>query len=319
MDKFVGVDVCKAKLDTFSGDRGWAVVQNEGKAIKCFLKTVPKGSIIALESTGGYGKLLADLAVKAGFTVYLVQPAKVKKFRASSPVRGKTDKIDAEAVHDYLEVHQTKLHPYQQLPALEARLQKLARTRSAIVKKAASLRMQLASLGDNPQSIKNTLAALTKRIDGLNEEIAQILESTEDAKVLLTIPAVKAGFISSLLPALRTIEFESKYSLDSYVGIDLLPDESGKTVRKRRMSKQGDKYARHAVFMAGLSGTTCKVWRPYYESLLNDKKLKKIEAVNVLGRKILHTAYGVYKTQTVFKDPWAPKEQPTAAAPTTAI
>jgi transposase len=303
MDLFFGIDISSEKFDSFNEDSGRANCQNKLLGIAAYLKSLPKGAILALEATGGYGKLLADKAVKAGFTVYMLQPVKVKRFRQSGPDKGKTDRIDARVIHEYIRVYQSRLHPYEPLPKFEARLRKLARTRDGLVRKLASLRTQLRSLGDSPKAVKTTLVGLEKRVLELTTELECVLASAEDAKVLFTIPGVKTCTVAAVLPALRTIPFKDKYAFDSYAGIDLRPNESGKLKGRRKMSKEGDKHMRRAVFMAALSGTNAKVWKAHYEKHLGEKQLKKIQAINALARKILHTIYGVYKTQTAFAKP----------------
>ena len=299
--EIVGVDVASKELVAYREDGAWVTVPNQKREISGFLKDLPKGAIVALEATGGYGHLLAELACKKGFTVYMLQPGKVKHFCNSSPSRGKTDKLDARDIAEYVRTFETRLHPYTLLPKFEARLRKLCRTKEALADKLASLRLQLRSLGDKPQEIKKTLAGLEKRVVGLNADINTMLASAEDAKVLFKIPGVKANLIGAVLPALRTIKFKNKYALDSYAGIDLKPNESGKFKGKRRISHQGDPHLRRAVYMAGFAGTTSKVWKPYYQELIKQKKLAPIAAINALGRKILHTVFGVFRSQTEFE------------------
>lgn len=299
MDHYFGVDVSLAKLDIGS-EGGCNTIANTKVGVSAYLKTIEKGSIIAVESTGGLGLLFANAAFKAGMKVYLVQPGKVKKFRESSPARGKTDRLDAMAICQYIQAHHLRLHPFSPLPPFEAKLRKLSRTRGALVDKVASLRNQLRSLGDPEKQIQRSLKGLLDRISNLDVQIAEMLKQDPDVKRLLTIPGVGKNMVSAILPALRAIKFHSKYAMDSYLGIDLIPNDSGPRKGRKRMSKQGDKYARRMLFMSGLAATKSKAWNPYYSSLLADKKLQKIQAVNALGRKILHTVYGVYTTKTEF-------------------
>lgn len=260
MNLFFGIDMASKSFVAHNLDKGLTDWQNQAGSIRKFLKGLPAGATIALESTGGYGKLLAEMACEAGFTVYMVQPAKIKRFREAGPDKGKSDKIDAMAISHYIETYHQRLHPYSPLPTFEARLRRLARTRDGIVRKLASLRKQLASLGDSPQAIKRTVAGLAQRVDELTKEIEGMLAEAPDAKLLATIPGVKTCMISAVLPILRTIPFKDKYALDSFAGMDLRVNESGKFKGKRRMSKQGDKHLRRAAFMAALAGTRSKAW-----------------------------------------------------------
>lgn len=300
----VGFDVDSKYLVGYriSSDE-WTNTPNDRKGILAFLKELPKDVIIALEATGSYSSLVAALAHKRGHTVYLLQPGKVGNFCKSSPSRGKSDKHDARDIAFYVRSFECRLHPFQPLPTFEAKLRNLHRKKEGLTNHVASLRLTLRSLGDTPKQIENTLDKLVKRIQRIQKDIDALLASVDKAQVLFTIPGVKSNLISAVLPALRTIPFKDKYALDSYAGIDLRMHESGQSKGRRYISHQGDSYIRRSVYLAGMTATTCKVWKPYYKKLLDEKKLKPVQAINALGRKLLHTVYGVYTTQTEFKAP----------------
>lgn len=297
---YVGVDVASKSHVAYSEQGGFAKLANNKREISRFLASLPAGSTIAMESTGGYGLLLAEMACRAGFVVHVLPPGRVRHFCRSSPSRGKTDRIDARDIEAYARAFSGRLKPYQPLPGFERRLRTLVRKKEAIADKLASLRLMLRSLGDSAAEVRATLAGLEKRKRSLEQEIRGMLAQEEDARRLMAIPCVKESLVACVLPALRTIPFEGKYALDSYAGIDLKANESGRFKGRRRISHQGDAHLRRAVYLAGLSGASSKLWRPYYRRLTEEKRLKPVQAVNALGRKILHTVYGVYTSQKPF-------------------
>lgn len=297
---YTGIDIASKKHVAYNDRDEWVELANNKTGIGEFLGGIPEGSTIALESTGGYGLLLAEMACQAGFTVFMLIPGRVRHFCLSSPSRGKTDKIDAQDIADYARTFARRLKPYQPLPVFERKLRTLVRKKEALTDKLASIRMQLRSLGDTPAQIKQTLKGLTDRVEKLSVEIQAMLDSADDAKVLFGISCVKSNLVAAVLPALRTIPFKNKYSLDSYAGIDLKPNESGKFKGKRHISHEGDAHIRRAVYMAGFSAIHSKAWKPYYQALREDKKLLPVQAINAMGRKILHVVFGVYKAQQEF-------------------
>lgn len=303
MDLYFGIDVASKDFVSGNLDMGTVKVDNQLPAIKKFIKQLPQGAIMGIEATGGYGTLLADTAFEAGICVYIIRPDKVKKFREAGPERSKTDAIDAMVIRDYLETYINKLHTYSPLPALEASIRKLSRKRDKIVQKLSDLRKTLRSLGDSVKQVQLILAPIEKRVLKCEQELAKLVAQAQDAKVLFSITSVKLVTIASVLPAIRSIQFESKYALDSYFGMDLKANESGQKVGERHMSKQGDKRARKALYMAAVSAAGSKTFRGYYQMLKNEKKLKPKQALNALARKILHIIYGVYYSQTEFKAP----------------
>jgi transposase len=301
-----GVDVASQTLVCFSDEMQWREIPNDKTGIKAYLGTLPKPTIIAIESTGGYGLLLASMAHKKGFTVYMLQPSRVKNYCKSSPSRGKSDKHDARDIASYVRAFESRLHPFVPLPSFETKLRKLSRKKEALSDHVTSIRLMLRSIGDRPAEIERCLSKLQSRIKKLQAEIDQMLSQAKDAEVLFQIPAVKANLIAAALPALRTIPFKGKYAFDSYAGIELRMSDSGKMKSRRYISHEGDAHLRRAVYLAGMAGATCKVWKPYYERLKQETKLCPVAAINALGRKILHTVYGVYKSQKPFVAPiWA--------------
>lgn len=295
-----GIDIASDEFVAYNEGSGFATCANQRRAIQAFLNKLPEGAVLAVEATGGYGKLLADLAVERGFTVYMLQPVRVKRFRQAGPERSKSDKIDAKEIHGYVKTFREKLHPYRPLPEFEARLRRLHRVRDGLMGKIAAMRTLLRSLGENPKAVEEILASVVAKTNALMEEIESMLATAQDAKVLRGIVGVGPCTAAALLPILRTVPFKGKYSLDKYVGLDLVVNESGKFRGRRRISKQGDKRIRKALYLAAMAAASSKTWKPYYLWLIEVKKLQKIAALVALARKILHTIYGVYRTQRAF-------------------
>ncbi len=93
----LGVDVAKDTVVVASADQRWPVqqVRNQRSALRAWLKTVPAGSRIGLESTGSYHELLADLAHASGYIVYLLNPMETRHYFKALGARAKTDRVDA--------------------------------------------------------------------------------------------------------------------------------------------------------------------------------------------------------------------------------
>ena len=73
-------------------------VHNQRAALLAFLKDLPPGSRIGVESTGIYHELLAALAHKLGFVVYVLNPKDTRHYAKAMGLRGKTDRVDAELI-----------------------------------------------------------------------------------------------------------------------------------------------------------------------------------------------------------------------------
>src|SRR5258706_3462425 len=69
-------------------------IANQRAALLSFLKGLPAGSHIGVESTGGYHELAAELAHKLGLVVYVLNPQDTRHYAKAMGLRGKTDRVD---------------------------------------------------------------------------------------------------------------------------------------------------------------------------------------------------------------------------------
>ena len=94
----IGVDVAKDEVVVACAVQSFAVhsVANQHEALLAWLKSLPAGSRIGLESTSCYHELLADLAHSQGYTVFLLNPLDTRHYAKAMGNRAKTDRVDAE-------------------------------------------------------------------------------------------------------------------------------------------------------------------------------------------------------------------------------
>ncbi len=108
----IGADVAKDEIVVACSEGSFPVrkLANQRTALLAFLKGLPKGSRIGMESTGIYHELFASLAHKLGFIVYVLNPKDVRHYAKGVGRRGKTDRVDAEliarmVVNEHVELH----------------------------------------------------------------------------------------------------------------------------------------------------------------------------------------------------------------------
>jgi transposase len=72
----LGADVDSRSIVIACSARSFATLRiaNERKSISAWLRSVPRGSRLGMESTGTYHELLAELAAKAGLQVFVITP-----------------------------------------------------------------------------------------------------------------------------------------------------------------------------------------------------------------------------------------------------
>jgi transposase len=86
-------------------------------------------------------------------------------------------------------------------------------------------------------------------------------------------------------------------------GLDPRQSVSGTSVNKKpRISKAGNRYLRLALYMPALSAARHDPHvQGYYRHLIENRGLKKIQAICAVMRKLLHAIHGMLKTRQPFE------------------
>lgn len=297
--KFYGVDVSKETLD-IACDGKVVQIGNDKKAIRSFLKSTPAGSVVAMESTNRYHLAMADMCYSAGMAVYVVNPRMTRHYREALNLRGHTDKLDAKTICSYVRHHHEGLRPYMPKSADQRRLQGLIRRRAKLV----GVRVQLLQSIRELRELKSDLDAVLKRIDRMIAQIDAMidkqLEGNADRDRLCTITSVGPVVSAVLLADLQAGSFQSADAFVAFYGLDPVPNDSGKTKGKRRISKKGHRLGRTMLYVSAFSAASSKAWKPVYEHILA-KGLSRVQALVCLARKIARTAWSIYTHKTEFQ------------------
>ena len=91
---YVGVDVSKAHLDAAS-DLATERLPNCPSAIAAWLKKLPPACHLIVEATGGYERPLVHACHRAGRSISVINPARVRHFARARGNLAKTDALDA--------------------------------------------------------------------------------------------------------------------------------------------------------------------------------------------------------------------------------
>src|SRR4030095_7770112 len=96
----IGADVAKDTIVVACSEGSFPVreVANQRTAVLAFLKSLPAGSRIGVESTGTHHELFAEVAHQFGFRVFLLNPKDTRHYAKAVGLRGKTDRVDAELI-----------------------------------------------------------------------------------------------------------------------------------------------------------------------------------------------------------------------------
>ena len=110
----IGADVAKDTIVVACSEGSFPVreLANQRAAVLAFLKSLPAGCRIGVESTGTYHELFAEAAHQLGFLVFVLNPKDTRHYAQAVGLRGKTDRVDAALIARMIAHEHTKLHPW---------------------------------------------------------------------------------------------------------------------------------------------------------------------------------------------------------------
>jgi transposase len=301
----IGVDVAKNEVvvacaaNTFTAH----AIVNRRAELRAWLKSLPQGSRIGLESTSTYHELLADLAHQQGFNVFVLNPRNTRHYAQGVGARAKTDRVDAQVIARYLAREYAQLHPYQPPTADQRRIDQLLRRRAKLSTIKAMLRQSLDELDGCATEIKAVFAkfdALIKKIDltlaRLNAANPERLQTQQHLQSIIGVGPIVGISLSNVL---QRIPFRNADAFVAFLGYDTRPEDSGQRRGRRRLSKRGPAELRRLLFNAAMSASKTAPWNPIYRHY-RDKGLSGTAALCIIARKIARTAWSISKYKTTF-------------------
>ncbi len=303
-NSFLGVDVSKTELviADAAAPRQTIRIANRKRPVRKWLRALPSGPVIGVESTGSFHELLVDLAHQQGVTVYLINPRALFHYSQAVNRGRKTDPLDADLIARYLVSEYERLRPYVPPTPEERTLFRLYRQRAQVVRKKVDLGQSLRELD---AVCRPALAGLQQLVEALEQRIKQLISQDAEraalAKRLRTMPGfgpLTSAHLAVLLPRLRP---HSADAVVGYLGLDLQPRDSGQKLGLRRLSKQGPSESRRLLYLAAQTATrTSPEWQAYYAACLK-KGRAPTEAINIVARRLLRIAYALYRQGTVYE------------------
>lgn len=252
-------------------------------------------------------------------------PTKIAQYAKSLEPKSITDELSSKAIAYY--GLQTKLRRWQAPTEALRQLRVLTRERDQIVNEPTVALNQLHAYSYHGLPSKATVARLKKRITLTNtqekavmaeikELCSQHAELVEPLAHICSIPGI--GLLTGAIILAETDGFSliaSRRQLSSYAGLDVQQKVSGSSVRtKPRISKQGNKYLRKALYLPAMSSAKYAPEQAnLYNRLIGRHGLAKKAGVAV-QRKILELAYTLVKNETYYDPHYQQKKEVEKAA-----
>lgn len=301
---FFGVDVAKDEVVVARhGQAASACVANSARALRDWLKTLPSGAHIGLESTGGYHDLLARLAHQAGFRLYVLNPRDVRHYGQALGRRAKTDRVDALLLARYVAHEHSGLHRWQPPTPEQQHLGQLLKRRAVLVRAQGAMRQTLKHVAGVKAESRSALAGMERLLEAIDAQIEQALALQESvsnsARHVRSVPGIGLLTGAALVNLFCRLPGARADAIVAFTGLDPRASDSGKKRGVRRLSKRGPAELRRLLFNAAMSAARTRVWKPYY---LHEraKGLPTTAALVCLARRLLRTAFALFRTQTDF-------------------
>ena len=301
----IGVDVAKDEIVVACSESSFPVRQiaNQRVALLAFLKNLPTGSRIGVESTGSYHELFAEAAHQLGFAVFLLNPKDTRHYAKAVGLRGKTDRVDAELIARMIAHEHTQLHAWVPPTPQQREMDRLIKRRATLVALREAVEMSLHELDGFAVDLKALRTRFNQLIARLDLRVKALVEADPERKQnfarLCTISGVGPVIGTALVNTLERVPLKSADAFVAFTGLDPRADDSGRHRGKRRLSKRGPAELRRLLYMAAMSAINTKTWRPLYEHY-RAKGLSSTATLVILARRIARTAWSIYTHKTEF-------------------
>lgn len=302
----IGLDISKDTIDATlhktNGSIHYIKFKNNDDGLKQFRLWIKGNRIrkayIGMEATGIYYEKAADM-LSSYYTVYVINPLKIKDYGKSRFNRTKTDKADSNLIADYIKRHQDTLIPYQ-IPKNKA-LQKLINLKNQLQQQQKQIKNRLHSTEED--FIRNIHQDLIDTIQDKIEQVKiaiseQIKKQTDynHYRNLQTIPSIGKDTALVLYSQLTEKHFKTANQFVSYAGLSPAIIQSGTSVRGRgRLSRYGNRRLKSTLYMPALCAYRFNAFPKLINNLKKAGKPKMVIIVAIM-RKLAKLAYYIVKT-----------------------
>lgn len=308
VEVFVGIDVCKPRLDVVILPTGEVLAfENTLKGIKQFVKYIKKQkpTLITCESTGGLEQAVFLACSEANLPIAVVNPRQVKDFARAMGKLAKTDVIDAVILAEFA----MRIRPEITIAASqqERELESIVSRRRQLLDMTTMERNRLGSTTDAATRASHlaVIAFLEQQGTDMDAQIQTLIHDDADLKaldvLLQSVPGVGKVVSATLLSSLRELGTASHSSLSALVGVAPMNHDSGGH-RGLRFIRGGRGNVRAVLYMAAQTAVRYNpAIKIVYERLVAAGKAKKVALVACM-RKLLAVLHIIVRDRTPWVD-----------------
>lgn len=300
---FIGVDVSKSELVISVDDQPPLSVANDMAYITRWLAAMPRDCCIAMESTGSYHLLLAQLASQAGLVVYVLNARDVYFYAKALGARAKSDALDCAVIRRYVQEHYQSLYPWQPSTEVQQQLHALLRRRAQVSAHQAAIKQTLKHISLPGQQLASLMQSLKDLLEAMDRQVIDLIAKDDVMQQgctrLQTITGIGPQTGALLTELLSRLHFANSDALVAYSGLDPRANDSGTKRGRRRLSKRGPALLRRQMYLAAFAASHSKALKPLYAHI-RAKGFSTTESMVILARKLLRVAFAIWRGQTTF-------------------
>lgn len=322
---YVGTDVSKEKLDVAVwSDTEWVftgTVKNTRKDALKLLREMkkrfglePGNALFCMEHTGVYAMPLVSMLNQHQHNIWLESARQIKNSLGMQ--RGKSDQVDAKRIAEYAYRFRDKMVQWQPAPELIQQLKEMLVARERLIKARKQFEVALHESKQfmesslyriHQQASKGPIREIRKSITQIEEQIEQLLNSTDDMKRLYSLVKSVEGIgviIASHLIVVtnRFTAFSDPRKFASFCGVAPFEHTSGSSIRgKTRVSHLADKGMKTLLHLSAVScikqgGEMAR----YYQRKVDEGK-HKMSVINAMRNKIIQRVFAVVNRGTPYQ------------------
>jgi transposase len=306
MDRIIGVDVSKARLDACELETGRRLhVASDAAGIARLADWAGRNALVVMEASGGYERLAHRLLTARGLRAAIVNAKRVRDFARASGRLAKTDRVDAEVIARYGGFARPGATA---LPDAASRaLAELLAFRRRLIDEITARQQQLGHL--ELPALRCRAQADLARLRRDKAEIEAMLRRTigSDAGLaaafarLISMPGVGLILAATLLAELPELGRLDRRQIASLVGVAPIAKDSGLR-RGQRVIAEGRGAVRRVLYMAALSASRgSSRFARFYRHLVRNGKPAKLALVATM-RKMLITLNAMARAGAAWQD-----------------
>jgi transposase len=263
-----------------------------------------------MEATGVYYENLAYWLLEQELNVSVIIPSKVSNYAKTLELKTKTDAVDARILSKLGLERQLRKWAVPTVLMREVRFltRELRETKAKLVVSKNQLHAKThahrASAG-TVRRLKRQIKLLEGQVIEIESELRVLVMNdvslSEKVEKLESIPGV--GFMTAISVVGETNAFAlfaNSKQLVSYAGLDVRQNQSGKKEGKSKISKQGNNFIRHALYMPALSSSLHNADLKVFYNRVNMNKPSKKVGVTAVARKLLVLMYTLWKNDSEY-------------------